>query len=64
MGKNYYVANINNSHSNDEILNYLLAILCFLAVVVFICNYYMDYKIDMKLIIILLIIILLGKIIL
>ena len=40
MAKNYYIANINDTDTNSDIFYTLLIILCVLAIVVFICNYY------------------------
>ena len=65
MTKQYYIANSNYADSelntNTDIFYGLLVLLCVVAVIVFIFNYFLNYKISITTILILLIFILLFK---
>jgi hypothetical protein len=64
MAKQYYIVNkneIQNSLSDSNIFYTLLLLLCIIATMIFICNYFFNYKINITTILILLVIIILCK---
>lgn len=71
MSKQYMIVNKNdldyentNYDSNSDIFCTLLILICVIAAIVFISNYYLNYKINITTILIILIVILLCKYIL
>lgn len=66
MTKKYFITNENKASfaNTSDILFTLLVLLSFIAIMIFICNYFLNYNVDFTIIIILFIIILLCKYIL
>jgi len=67
MAKQYYIVNKNEIQNNSDtlidsnIFYTLLVLLCVVATIIFICNYFFNYKINITTILILLVIIVLCK---
>jgi len=61
MAKQYYIVNKNEIQNNSNIFLTLLLLLCLVAGIIFICNYFFNYKINIITILILLVIVILCK---
>jgi len=61
MAKQYYITNKNEIQNNSNIFYTLLLLLCVVAGIIFICNYFLNYKINITTILILLVIVILCK---
>ena len=56
MPKNYYIVNENGIQNDYNCYYRFLILLCLIAVIFLICNFYLNYKINITTILILLII--------
>ena len=61
MTKQYYIVNKNEIQNNSNIFYTLLLLLGIVATIIFISNYFLNYKINVSTILILLVIIILCK---
>lgn len=61
MTKQYYIVNKNEIQNDSNIFYTLLLLLCVVAGIIFICNYFLNYKINITTILILLVIVILCK---